>query len=411
MDNSNFIYLALGTNLGNRRENLNNSIILLETFGVKFIESSPIYKTPALLLEGSPLDWNKPYLNCVIKVQSNLSPEDLLSVCKKIEAQLGRDFSMKWAPRPIDIDILIYKNIKIDTEILTIPHKAIFARYFLLDALSFLYPEYIKNINYYGKEHQATFMGILNITPDSFSDGGLHNDKNNFIESFNIWEEECVNFIDIGAESTNPNAESINSKQELERLEFVFEFLKNKNFKYLKPKLSIDTYHYETAEKALMAGFDIINDVNALKDERMLNLIKGTNKQYVLMHSLSVPPKKDLIIDNINDIKIWLENKLNLIEKKNISKNQIIFDFGFGFGKNPYQCLKLVELIEDFHKYGVKILIGHSRKSMLKVFENNIKTLDYETLAISLKLSNKIDIFRVHTPIEHQNAIIAYKTV
>ena len=436
--NKDFVYLALGTNLGDRRNNLETAIKKLEENGVRFLESSPVYRTPALLLKGSPDDWNKPFLNCIIKVDTDLSPTLLLKVCKKIEIEMGRDLSKKWAPRTIDIDIIFYKNSKINISFLEssknqgnfeiklndnfgneykakdliIPHLATFDRYFLKDELSFIYPESIACKNYYGGEHQPVFMGILNITPDSFSDGGVYNDLENFKNTFELWEKEFVSIIDIGAESTRPNAKTLTPEEELERLNPIFEYLKNRNFQYFKPKLSIDTYHYDTAKKAIENGFDIINDVNALKDERMIDLIKDNkNINYVLTHSLSVPPKKDLIINNINDVKVWFENKIELLEKKNINKNQIIFDLGFGFGKSPSQTLQLMQNIKDFQKYGIKILIGHSRKSFMKIFNNNVKTVDAETLAISLGLANEVDILRVHTPIEHQNALLAHRSI
>lgn len=407
-----FVYLALGSNLGKTKENFELSIKKLEEYGIEFIESSPLYKTPALLLENSHIEWNIPYLNCIIKVRTNYSPDDLLKICKKIEAELGRDFSQKWSPRPIDLDILIYKDKRVNTENLTIPHKAIFDRYFLLDELSFLYPEYLKNnnINYYNFDHQPVFMGILNVTPDSFSDGGINNDKNNFIKNFESFERENVYIIDIGAESTNPKAIQIKQTEELERLNFVFEYLKNKKFSYFKPLLSIDTYNYNTAEKAVESGFNIINDVNALKDLRMLELIKGTDIKYVLTHSLTVPPKKDIIVNGnvVSELEKFLEEKINVFEKNNIKKEQIIFDIGIGFGKNQFQNVELINNIEKFQKYGLKLLVGHSRKSFLKMFGNG-NNFDFETLAISLKLSNKVDILRVHTPVEHQNALLAYK--
>ncbi len=433
-----FIYLALGTNLGDRRNNLETAVRKLEENGVKFLESSPVYRTPALLLKGSPDDWNRPFLNCIIKVDTELPPKNLLRICKKVEMEMGRDLSQKWAPRVIDIDILFYKDFTVDISLpspskkhdvfepkldndfgneysikdLIIPHVATFNRYFLRDELSFLYPESLVGKNYYGGEHQPIFMGILNVTPDSFSDGGIHNNAEKFKDTFELWEKEFVGIVDIGAESTRPGAEPLTSEEELERLNPIFEYLKNREFSYFKPKLSIDTYHYDTAKKAIENGFDIINDVNALRDERMIDLIKDNrNLSYVLMHSLSVPPRKDLIINDIGDVKIWLENKIELLEKKNIDKNQIIFDLGFGFGKNPSQALKLMQNVKDFQKYGIKILVGHSRKGFMKIFNNDVKTPDAETLAISLGLSNEVDILRVHTPIEHQNALLAYRSI
>ena len=412
--NNDFIYLAVGSNLGDRKKNFELAIDKLKENNVEFIEASPLYETPALLLIGSPSDWNIPYLNAIFKVKTDLLPQELLAVCKKIEKELGRDFSQKWSPRPIDLDILIYKNKMVNDSNLTIPHRAIFDRYFLLDELSFIYPEYLEKnkINYYTNEHQPVFMGILNITPNSFS-GAENNIFDNFRNNFETFEKNNVYIIDIGAEATNPKVDSITDKQELERLKPIFEYLKNKQFSYFKPQLSIDTYHYETAKIAVENGFDIINDVNALKDEKMIELIQNNNVKYILTHSLTVPARKDITIEDnkniVEELKIFLENKLNIFEKHNIKKQQIIFDIGIGFGKTASQCFQLLQNIKKFQNYGVKLLVGHSRKSFFKMLQNNSENLDIETMAITLGLAKNVDILRVHKPIENQQALLSYK--
>ena len=189
-------------------------------------------------------------------------------------------------------------------------------------------------------------MGILNITPDSFSDSGINLNEKNFIENFELFENNNVAIIDIGAEATNPKVNKITENEELERLDFVFRYIKSKKFSYFKPLLSIDTYNYNTAKKAIESGFNIINDVNALKDERMLDLIKNTNIRYVLTHSLSVPVNKDIVIsddvDIICELEKFFEEKINIFEKNNIKKEQIIFDIGIGFGKTYSQNLQLL---------------------------------------------------------------------
>jgi 2-amino-4-hydroxy-6-hydroxymethyldihydropteridine diphosphokinase/dihydropteroate synthase len=409
-----YIYLALGSNLGDRRTNLEGAIARLDASGVRFVESSPVYRTPALLLPGSPLEWDRPFFNCVIKVSSDLAPVDLLRLIKKIEAEMGRDFSLKWAPRPVDIDILFYKGLRVDTSELTIPHKAAFERYFLLDAMSFLCSAALGDLNYYGVEHQPALMGIINITPDSFSDGGKLNSPEKFVTEFMRLERELVPIIDIGAESTNPKASPITAEEEIERLGFVFDFLCVWKPGFLRPLLSIDTYHYDTAVAALDAGFDIINDANALRDERFIDLLlEYPSAKYVLTHSLSVPVKSDVIVesDAVDIVSKFLEEKLAIFERRGVNKERIFFDVGIGFGKTPYQSLDLMRRIGVFHKYGVKLLVGHSRKSFMKAFLENEATADADTIGVSLALSGKVDVLRVHTPIEHQNALLAYKEV
>ena len=110
LEQNKYVYLSLGSNLGDRLNNINRAIDLLSSNGLEILKISPIYLTPALLLKNSPDDWNIPYLNCVIKCNCGIEPLDLLNTIKNIESSLGRDFSKRWSPRPIDIDISIFKN-------------------------------------------------------------------------------------------------------------------------------------------------------------------------------------------------------------------------------------------------------------------------------------------------------------
>ena len=130
------------------------------------------------------------------------------------------------------------------------------------------------------------------------------------------------------------------------------------------------------------------------------------------MHNLGIPSDKSVVVpDNkniIDELDKWIEKKINIFDKKNIKKEQLIIDLGIGFGKTPSQDLQILQNVEYFHKYGFKILIGHSRKSFIKTFSNAVTiNRDIETLAISMKIANKVDILRVHTPIEHQQALLA----
>ena len=145
----------------------------------------------------------------------------------------------------------------------------------------------------------------------------------------------------------------------------------------------------------------------------MLDLAKNNrNIKFVINHNLTIPANKNIVISDeknvLEEVDKWFENKLNIIEKNNIDRNQIIFDFGLGFGKTASQSLQLLQNIEYFYKYGVKILVGHSRKSFMNIFNENKDFRDFETIAMSMGLANKVDILRVHTPIEHQIALQAF---
>jgi 2-amino-4-hydroxy-6-hydroxymethyldihydropteridine diphosphokinase/dihydropteroate synthase len=411
MNNYDYVYIALGSNLGDRRQNLIQAIDRLVENGVQVVEISPLYVTSALLLKGSPDSWNIPFYNTVIKVDTNINPFELLKLCKKIEAEMGHSVTEKWAPRFIDLDIIHYKGEMINTNELIIPHNGLKNRGFWHDCLSFIFPEIAKVK--YGGEHQSLIMGILNITPDSFSDGGTYNNYDNFKETFDRWNEGNVHIIDIGAESTRHGAEQITFKEERERLNFVFDYIKqyknNKN--YFSSLLSLDSYHAETATLAVENGFDLINDVSGLENRMMIELAQGNEKiKFVFMHSLTVPANKNVVIpdnvDVISEVSNWLEKKLEKFDKFGIKREQLIFDFGLGFGKTSSQSLKLLQNIKDFYKFKIKILVGHSRKSFMNIFTKE-NDRNIETLAISSGIYNEVDILRVHTPLEHQRMILA----
>jgi dihydropteroate synthase len=255
-------------------------------------------------------------------------------------------------------------------------------------------------------------MGIINVTPDSFSDGGLYNSEESFVKVFESWLEKNAQAIDIGAESTSPSAQPIGEEEEVRRLEPVFEYIRGRHFGYSRPLLSIDTYHPKTAELAILNGFDIVNDVSGLTNEGMLTLAKNNAKvKFIFMHNLGLPARGGIVMHTPNlfeELEKWLTAKLDNFERIGIDKNRVIFDPGIGFGKTPQQSLEILQNVSYFHRFGVKILIGHSRKSFMNIFtDSKSEARDFETVAISMKLAKDVDILRVHSPIEHMNALLA----
>jgi dihydropteroate synthase len=259
-------------------------------------------------------------------------------------------------------------------------------------------------------------MGILNITPDSFSDGGELDNENILAEKFEGWCNAGVHIIDVGAESTRPNAEILTSEQEIARLRKVFEIVKHKSKELFRPLFSIDTYHKQTAKVAVGVGFDIVNDVSGLllgdideifgdeKDEKIM----------ICMHSLTIPADKKVLMDEkldvVAEMKKWINDKVKYCRDNNIKLENMIFDVGIGFGKNANQSLQLLQKIDEIKRdTNVKILIGHSRKSFMNIFSGiSFKDRDIETIATSLELCNRgVDILRVHEPILHKRAILA----
>ena len=205
-------------------------------------------------------------------------------------------------------------------------------------------------------------VGILNITPDSFSDGGLHFTPEKAVGAAREMIRQGAAIIDIGAESTRPGATALSSAEEWARLQPVLAALKDIPF-------SVDTRHAETASKALAAGAAWINDVSGFSDAAMVAAVKSNNCKLVFMNSLSVPASRDIVLplkaDAVTLILAWAKERIAALEAAGIVKNRLIFDPGIGFGKTREQSFALLRGIEKFKVLGVPILVGHSRKSFL----------------------------------------------
>lgn len=412
------IYLGLGANTGDRRKSLHDAIERLKQAGIILRNISPIYETPALLPEGAPGEWNKPYLNCVAEIETTLPPLKLLQVTQSIEKSLGRNHAQdRWSPRPVDVDILLWHDQIIDTPTLKIPHPEITRRAFVLDPLSWSAPslkmpktqQSILQMARSHPQHQPLLMGILNVNDDSFSDGGQHNNQDAFADSVNQWIKEGIHILDIGAELTRPGAQILTPVEEWERLVPYLDILKSAQ----GPLLSIDTYHPETAEKAINWGFNIINDVSGLSSSAMRALIKDTGTTAIAMHSLSVPADKAITIppdaDPVETLKRWVEEKMDVWQSEGIDLDKIIFDPGIGFSKIPHHSLEILRRLNEFADLPLRILVGHSRKSFMNVFsDQSYADRDWETVGLSLAIMNRgIDVIRVHKPLEHRRAIQA----
>jgi len=414
------IYLGLGSNLGDRKHHLNSAIQQLELQGVKILRCSPVIETPALLPEEAPADWNIPFLNMAIEVQTDLHPEALLKQIHQIQNSLGRDNTKRWSPRPIDIDILLWNDKTIATDKLKIPHDKMHSRHFVITPLLALCPtlkipgrgdKTILQWSHDLPHHIPLWMGILNVTPDSFSDGGVHYDLKPLTESADVMFESGAAILDIGGESTRPGAEFIDPEIEWQRIgPYIERTIEQYEGQHIRPMLSIDTRHPPTAAKSIAAGVDFINDVSGLTDPAMIELAASSNCGWITMHSLTVPadPAKKLRGDPIEEVKSWLENQLNVWTKAGISIEKIIFDPGIGFGKDALQSLKLLQAVSEFRRHGVRLLVGHSRKSFLKSFTTDeIRERDLATIGASMQLCQQgVDIIRVHNIKDH---IAAYR--
>ncbi len=417
------IYLGLGSNLGDRRSHLGDAIVQLKKYGFAVKQISPVVESPALLKSDAKPEWNQPYLNLVVGGSTKHAPHELLALVKKIEQALGRDLNeSRWSPRPIDIDLLLWSDQKINTDDLIIPHPEVYKRTFVITPLMHLAPHLvIPGINFSPLQISQQirpiplWMGIVNLTPDSFSDGGVHHDLDELEGMFEQWIDAGVHIIDIGAESTRPNAESISSELEKQRLEGVLVLLKRMRDKHLlMPLISIDTHHLNTAKYAVEKGVDWVNDVTGLRNPAMLDLIREQRLTGIGMHSVSVPvnPKETLTSDRPVEQQLleWLAHQSEHWQEHGLDTGKIVFDPGVGFGKTQLQNLDIIKSTAALRSRGFRLLIGHSRKSFMNSFAGDtFADRDMETLGLSLAMCEQgVDIIRVHDPLSHIRAYRAW---
>ena len=251
-----------------------------------------------------------------------------------------------------------------------------------------------------GWGRKTSIMGVINLTPDSFSDGGDLNSSKKVLDQVDQFLRNGVDIIDLGAQSTRPGAEEVGSKIEIKRL---IPYLKLIRSAYPEILISIDTFHSDVANESLLNGADWINDVTGgRRDRRILEIVSKFNCPYVITHSRGNSKNMNELsrYENvISEVKCSLETLIKNALKKNISRKNIILDPGIGFSKDMNQNLEILRNLDEFKKFNLPILIGASRKRFIGEILNEInpKQRDIGTLAISCLCSHfNIDIVRVH---------------
>lgn len=419
-------FVGFGSNLGDRRANLEKAARSLENEReVQLLRRSPLVETPALVPEGAPAHWRKSFLNAVVEIDWCGSPNELVRCLKKIEIDLGRESARRWAPRSLDLDLLTFGDQTLHRENLQVPHAEIFNRQFVLTPLKHLAPSlkipgHAESVLERSRSLDSPlplWMGILNFTPDSFSDGNELSSSEKLEDLLDVCDQGNAQILDLGAESTRPGAHPLSPEEEWGRLaaklELVLERFRNRIF---HPWISVDTYHPQTAARAASLGVEIINDVSGLANEGMLEVLKWSNCQYVLMHSLTVPanPNVKLKVDDpVQSIIEWAKRKMDQLDHAGVSLDRVIFDPGIGFGKTGEDSMLILQQIQRLFSLSVRILVGHSRKSFLNQWGlREVGDRDPETLGVSLKLAERgVDILRVHGPDLHQRTFRTFREV
>jgi len=249
-------------------------------------------------------------------------------------------------------------------------------------------------------------MGILNITPDSFSDGGQYLDFNQALKRAETMIEEGTDIIDIGGESTRPGSDPVSADEELKRIAPIIKALK-KNSNIV---ISVDTYKPEVMEQVIDMGIAMINDVFALQQPGAIDVIKKSNVAICLMHMQGTPKTMQLnptYQDVVNEVKSFLDDRTQSLIAEGIDSERIILDPGFGFGKTFEHNITLLQNLESFQSLEIPLLVGLSRKSFIRkiLSGDHDDHLSGSISAAILSILKGAKIVRVHDVKETQSAI------
>jgi dihydropteroate synthase len=255
--------------------------------------------------------------------------------------------------------------------------------------------------------------GVLNITPNSFSDGGLYLDKDKAVERGLELEEQGADMIDIGGESTRPGSESISLEEEQRRVIPVISALRKRT----DILISIDTSKSEVARAAIDAGADIINDISSFRfDHKMLHLAAQSQVPIILMHMKGIPKTMQVspFYENVLiEVKSFLKEKLELAQANGIEREKIIIDPGIGFGKGLKDNLVLINNLHFLEDLGRPILIGISRKSFIGKILNlpSEERVEGTIASAILSIIHGSHILRVHDVAPVKRAVLVAEAI
>ncbi|KAG6554302.1 hypothetical protein Mapa_004218 [Marchantia paleacea] len=446
------VVIAIGGNVGDRVQNFNRALEMLRTAGIRVTGHASLYESAAAYITDQPS-----FLNSAVKARTRLDPHSLLRELKRIESELGRiQGGVRYGPRPIDLDILYYGAVTVTTESLEIPHPRIAERPFVLAPLvDLLDPETVevnpgswtkhpsveggsiqnawkvtfggetcvgkeglKRVLPLGKtlwdwSQRTHIMGILNITPDSFSDGGSFLGVDSAVEQVRKMVSEGADFIDLGAQSTRPGARRLTTAEELDRLLPVLDALAK------APGLdgvclSVDTFDARVADEAVSRGVHIVNDVSGgTLDPEMWNTVAKLGVPYICMHMrgnpLTMQNKLNTQYSNVcSDVAAELASSIKSAELAGIPSWRLITDPGLGFAKTVEQNVDLIRQLPAFREQlswrnkaasNAPILIGPSRKGFLGKLCGIPKAEDRDfatAAAVAIAISGGANIIRAH---------------
>uniref|UniRef100_A0A0B7JHY6 Folic acid synthesis protein FOL1 n=2 Tax=Bionectria ochroleuca TaxID=29856 RepID=A0A0B7JHY6_BIOOC len=427
-------YIALGSNLGDRVAEIERACRMMDERGIKVKRTSSLWETEPMYVKDQNL-----FMNGACEVETELEPLALLDALQAIEREMGRVKVIDKGPRNIDLDILLYGDEKVHNERLSVPHIGIPEREFVLRPLAELAPsksidpskpwrlvqDYLNdlppaaplssvtplrsssfNLTPLVHTRKTQIMGILNLTPDSFSDGGLH-DPANLTNTILDYVHKGASIIDIGGQSTAPGTEQVSSEEEAARVLPAIELIRS------IPEardivISVDTYRASVASQAIDRGADIINDVSAgLLDPDMLPTVARLGKSICLMHMRGTPQTMSKLTSYpdglIPTVASELLARVSAAEAAGIRRWRIILDPGIGFAKTEDQNLELLRSLEELRHWpglqGLPWLVGSSRKRFVGRITGVEKPTErvWGTAAtVAAAVQGGADVVRVH---------------
>ncbi|PVH98087.1 folic acid synthesis protein-like protein [Periconia macrospinosa] len=434
-------FIALGSNLGDRINMIEQACREMDNSGkIKILRTSSLWETKAMYVQ----DQDK-FINGVCEVETSLSPLALLDELQAIEKKMGRVKIIDKGPRNIDLDVLLYNDSVYSDERLTIPHALMLEREFVLRPLCELIPEASlpaqanlpagslqshlgklpiskeplspltrlcpsqPNITATRSDRDTRIMAILNITPDSFSDGGKHYGENlyNLPRTIKSNIEYGATILDVGGQSTRPGSTQLSSDVEIDRVVPVIKLIRGLP-EAKDTAISVDTYRADVARQAVEAGADIVNDVSAgLLDDDMLSTVAQLGCTVCLMHMRGTPETMNSLTQYpdgvIETVGRELLDRVRAAEAAGIRRWRIILDPGIGFAKNQEQNLELLRRLNELREYpglqGLPWLVGTSRKKFIGDITGEDKPANRlwgTGAAITAAIQGGADILRVH---------------
>ncbi|KXS93795.1 hypothetical protein AC578_825 [Pseudocercospora eumusae] len=436
-------FIALGSNVGNRLHTIEQACCALDNDqNIRILETSPLYETKAMYVEDQ-----ESFVNGVCKIQTDLPATQLLDRLQAIEDNLGRVKIIEKGPRNIDLDMLTYSDDVVRSERLTVPHALMHEREFVLRPMSDISggsdrllmpgkkgltvlvglhklassesPMYAltplspgsQPLRSLSPQRRTMIMSILNVTPDSFSDGGdNHNsDMEALRQTIATHIAEGATIIDIGGQSSRPNAPDITSEEEISRILPTIEAIKSLP-EACNIAISIDTYRASVAEAAIKAGAHIINDISAgLLDPEMLPTIARLGCTYIMMHMRGTPAtmqsEENTSYPNglIPTIASELQSRLQAAQEAGIRRWRIILDPGVGFAKTTEQNAELLGKFSELRNWkGLATypwLVGSSRKGFIGKLTGVTEAKDRvegTAATVTAAVAGGAEIVRVH---------------